>query len=150
MSPTNRHLLRRHRWTGVLLAVGVAVTTAVAANGATRDAGSAPATAAGSPPASSLVADCASMGPLLSAGAGALAPGTTAGTVTGARGRAVTLARSTTSDDVRERVQNLADDLAAYRVALAAKASGDQAQRRADIGVMVRDDVAALRRLCGR
>ncbi|WP_207555722.1 hypothetical protein [Intrasporangium flavum] len=148
MSPTARPLRRRHPVAGAVLALGVAVTTALVANGATRDAGTA--SSSGPPPVSSIVRDCASMGTVLTAAAGVTAPGTTPDAVAGARGRAAVIARSTTSDDVRERVQNLADDLAAYRVAVAATGAGEQAQRRADIAAMVRDDLTALRRLCGR
>ena len=149
MSPTAAPLRRRPPVAGVVLAIGVAVATAVVANGATSDAGTVPSRSAGPPPVSSLVSDCASMGTVLAAASGATAPGASAATVGGARGRAATVARSTTSDDVRELAQNLADDLAAYRVAVST-ATSDSAQRRADIGAMVRGDLAALRRLCHR
>lgn len=148
MSPTTTPLRRRHPVAGVAVAIGVAVATAVVANGATRDAGTVPTRSAGPPSVSTFASDCASMGTVLSAAVAASAPGAAPDVVAGARGRAAAVARSTTSDDVRELAQNLADDLAAYRVAVSSPASSEQAGRRADIGVMVRDDLAALRRLC--
>ncbi|WP_323099556.1 hypothetical protein [Intrasporangium sp. YIM S08009] len=150
MSPTAAALRRRHPVAGVAVAIGVALATVVVANGATSDAGTVPSRSTGPPPVSSLVSDCASMGTVLSAAVAGTAPGAGPDAASGARGRAAAVARSTTSDDVREPTQNLADDLAAYRVAVASPASAEQAARRADIGVMVRDDLAALRRLCKR
>jgi hypothetical protein len=148
MSPAAGNLRRRHPVAGIVLAIGVAVGTAVVADGATREAGTVPSRSAG-PPVSSIVSDCASMGTVISGALAATAPGVPAATVGSARGRAVAVARSTTSDDVRELAQNLADDLAAYRVAVSSS-SAEAAQRRADIGAMVRGDLDALRRLCGR
>ncbi|NUS40588.1 MAG: hypothetical protein HOP97_03040 [Terrabacter sp.] len=50
--------------------------------------------------------------------------------------------------------QNLADDLAAYRVALTTASADpgearEAAGRRADLDVMIRGHVTAMRRLCG-
>jgi hypothetical protein len=59
------------------------------------------------------------------------------------------VARSTASDDVREVAQNLADDLAAYRVAVTT-ASSESHRRRTDIGLMIHGDLVASRLLCGR
>jgi hypothetical protein len=58
------------------------------------------------------------------------------------------LARTTASADVRESVQNLADDLAAYRTTLTA-ASTSSPQRHTDIGATIHGDLKALRKLCG-
>ena len=150
MSPTAASPRRRRPVTGVAVAIGIALTTVVVANGSAGNAGPVPTRSAGPPPVSSIVSDCASMGTVLAAAVTGTSPGAGPDAVGAARGRAAAVARSTTSDEVRERVQNLADDLAAYRVAVASPASAEQTARRADIGVMVRDDLAALRRLCGR
>ncbi len=55
-------------------------------------------------------------------------------------GRAANAARATASDDVRELAQNLADDLAAYRVTLTTP-SDTSAQRHTDIGAALRSDL---------
>ncbi len=62
------------------------------------------------------------------------------------RGRSSALARSRVSDDVREKAQNLTDDLAAYRAAVVVSST----TRRGDVRTMIRDDLTSLRQTCGR
>ncbi|MGO4599554.1 hypothetical protein [Terrabacter sp. 2RAF25] len=136
-----------------VIALGVAGGSAVVAGGATG--GTAPEPAAVASRVSSSgpsPAECTSMTGLAADAAGATSASGTAASVHAARGRAAAVARATRSDDVREAAQNLADDLAAYRVALTTM-SGDPAEaahRRADINIMIRGHVATMRRLCGR
>lgn len=151
----NRSSARLRPLLGAALALGVAAGVAVAANGATgeaaRDAASVVSQTA---PVSSLpsTAECTAMGTLAADAAGAAASSGAPASVHALRGRAAAAARTTSSDDVREATQNLADDLAALRVALATVAGdpAEAAHRRADIEAVIRGDVAAMRRLCGR
>ena len=136
---------------GAALALGVALGTVFVAGGATRGAaGVAP--QAGPPQVVRPVADCVSMSAVATDVAGATSSSGTAAAVHAVRGRSAAVARATGSDDVREVAQNLADDLAAYRVALTMRTAdpSEAGRRRADIDVMIRGDLAALHRLCGR
>ena len=151
----NRSSARLRPVLGAALALGVAASVAVAASattgGAARNGAAVVSQAA---PASSAPsgAECTTMGVLAADAAGAASATGTPASVHALRGRAAAVARATGSDDVREATQNLADDLAALRVALATT-SGDPAEtahRRADLAVMIRGDAAAMRRLCGR
>jgi hypothetical protein len=141
---------RPHPVVGAALALGVALGAAFVAGGATRDdAGIVSQTG---PPSVRPVADCVSMDALAADVAGATSPSGGAAAVHAVRGRAAAAARATRSDDLREVAQNLADDLAAFRVALTTTSADPSVvgRRRADIDVMIRGDLAALRLLCGR
>ncbi|WP_020142405.1 hypothetical protein [Terracoccus sp. 273MFTsu3.1] len=139
-----------HRWQlllGVALTIVVALGSAFVLSGATR--GGSP--AAPSAASQSAAGDCAVIGSLVAAattttasahGVPAAAVRTGVDTVLS---RARGLARTAASDDARESVQNLADDLAAYRLSVARPAT----DRHADIAAAVRADLTALRRLCG-
>jgi len=146
-----------HRWQlllGVALTIVVALGSAFVLTGATRGAVPAVQSAASQP----LGGDCPDIGSLVAA-ASTTTASTTATTATthGASAAAVRagldtvlsrargLARTTASDDARESVQNLADDLAAYRLSVTRPAT----DRHADIAATVRADLTALRRLCG-
>ena len=138
-----------HRWQlllGVALTIVFALGSAVVLTGATR---------AGAPTAQRVVSqplggDCAVIGSLVAAtstttasthGVSAAAVRTGLDTVVS---RAKGLATTTASDDARESVQNLADDLAAYRLTVTRPSS----DRHRDIAATVRADLTALRRLC--
>jgi hypothetical protein len=143
-----------HRWQlllGVALTMVVALGSAFVLTGAARGGASAVQSAASQP----LGGDCPDIGSLVAA-----ASTTTASTTATTHGasaaalragldtvlsRARGLARTTASDDARESVQNLADDLAAYRLSVTRPAT----DRHADIAATVRADLTALRRLCG-
>lgn len=94
--------------------------------------------------ARSTTLDCSSVTSVVAAGVAAAAPGATSASVTTARSRAVALARTTASDDIRELVQNLADDLAAFGISVVHSSS----ERRSDASAALRGDLAALRRAC--
>ena len=143
-----------HRWQlllGVALTIVVALGSAFVLTGATRGAVPAVQSAASQP----LGGDCPDIGSLVAAAStttasttatthGATAAAVRAGLDT-VLSRARGLARTTASDDARESVQNLADDLAAYRLSVTRPAT----DRHADIAATVRADLTALRRLCG-
>ncbi|KRF49013.1 hypothetical protein ASH01_05025 [Terrabacter sp. Soil811] len=146
-----------HRWQlllGVALTIVVALGSAFVLTGASRGAVPAVQSAASQP----LGGDCPDIGSLVAA-ASTTTASTTATTATthGASAAAVRagldtvlfrargLARTTASDDARESMQNLADDLAAYRLSVTRPAT----DRHADIAATVRADLTALRRLCG-
>ncbi|KRC92325.1 hypothetical protein ASE25_02950 [Terrabacter sp. Root85] len=143
-----------HRWQlllGVALTIVVALGSAFVLTGATRGAAPAAQSAAAQP----LGGDCPDIGSLVAAASTTTA--STTATTHGASAAAVRagldtvlsrargLARTTASDDARESVQNLADDLAAYRLSMTRPAT----DRHADIAATVRADLTALRRLCG-
>lgn len=143
-----------HRWQlllGVALTIVVALGSAFVLTGATRGAVPAVQSAASQP----LGGDCPDIGSLVAAASTTTA--STTATTHGASAAAVRagldtvlsrargLARTTASDDARESVQNLADDLAAYRLSVTRPAT----DRHADIAATVRADLTALRRLCG-
>lgn len=143
-----------HRWQlllGVALTIVVALGSAFVLTGATRGAVPAVQSAASQP----LGGDCPDIGSLVAAASTTTASttATTHGTSAAAvragldtvLSRARGLARTTASDDARESVQNLADDLAAYRLSVTRPAT----DRHADIAATVRADLTALRRLCG-
>ncbi len=71
---------------------------------------------------------------------------TSPASITGLRGRAASLARAQLSDDAREQLQNVTDDLAAYRSAVVVPS----ATIRSDVRTMVRGHLASLRQMCGR
>ncbi|GAA1982405.1 hypothetical protein GCM10009817_24610 [Terrabacter lapilli] len=137
-----------HRWQILL---GVALT-AVLALGAALLAHDGPralaptqglaATPSGTPP------DCPALGLVVAAAVTATTPGASSASVSSAQGRATSAARATTSDDVRELAQNLADDLAAYRATVTTP-SATSAQRHTDIGASISGDLTALRHICG-
>ncbi|MGO4361028.1 hypothetical protein AB4Z14_16025 [Terrabacter sp. 2TAF16] len=147
-----------HRWQlllGVALTMVVALGSAFVLTGAARGGASAVQSAASQP----LGGDCPDIGSLVAA-ASTTTASTTASTTATTHGasaaalragldtvlsRARGLARTTASDDARESVQNLADDLAAYRLSVTRPAT----DRHADIAATVRADLTALRRLCG-
>jgi hypothetical protein len=143
-----------HRWQlllGVALTMVVALGSAFVLTGAARGGASAVQSAASQP----LGGDCPDIGSLVAAAStttasttatthGASAASVRAGLDT-VLSRARGLARTTASDDARESVQNLADDLAAYRLSATRPAT----DRHADIAATVRADLTALRRLCG-
>lgn len=133
-----------------VIALGAAGGAAVVAGGASGDPAGIVSQAAARPSAPS-VGDCASMSAVATDVAGATSASGSAAGVHAARGKAAAVAKVTVSDDVREVAQNLADDLAALQVALTTSGdTGQASSRRADIRVMIRDDLAALRHLCGR
>lgn len=143
-----------HRWQ-ILLGIGltlvVALGSALAASGASRGTAATSASAAAAPAAAP---DCVAIGTLVAAaktvtdGAARHVPAATARAgVDTAWADAAKVARTTTSDDAREMAQNLADDLAAYRVGVAVGSSPDRA---ADTLAAVNGHVAALKHLCGR
>jgi hypothetical protein len=130
---------------GVTLTAVLALGAAFLASGASQAVTPAPHGATrplGTPP------DCPAIGLLVAAAVTATSPGAPTTVVTSALGRAANAARATASDDVRELAQNLADDLAAYRVTLTTP-SDTSAQRHTDIGAALRSDLTALRHLCG-
>ena len=137
-----------HRWQilfGVALTAVLALGAAFLASGASQAGAPAPSAAAraAGPPT-----DCPAIGLLVAAAVTATAPGAPPTVVTSALSRATSTARATASDDVRELAQNLADDLAAYRVTLTTP-SETSAQRHTDIGAAIQGDLAALRHYCG-
>jgi hypothetical protein len=142
MNPATTTSHRGRALLGVVLTAVLALGAALVARSASRDLVPAkPNTAL-----QSMTADCPSIGPLVAAAVTATSPTGTTSDVTAARSRATTLARATASDDVRELVQNLADDLAAYRTTLTIPST----ERHTDISAAIHGDLTALRRLCGR
>ena len=137
-----------HRWQillGVALTAVLALGAALLANGGPRALAPTQglaATPSGTPP------DCPALGLVVAAAVTATAPGASSASVSSALSRATSAARATTSDDVRELAQNLADDLTAYRTAVTTP-SATSAQRRTDIGASISGDLTALRHICG-
>ncbi|MBW8730840.1 MAG: hypothetical protein JF622_07575 [Terrabacter sp.] len=141
-----------HRWQillGMVLTVLVALGSALVLGGALRgDPAQAQGSTAraqsatGQPPST----DCITIGSLVAAASTATAsPAAARSAVDGVLSRARGLARTTASDDARESVQNLADDLAAYRVSVTHPGT----DRHADVVATLRADLNSLRRLCG-
>ena len=124
-----------------VIAAALALGVALAASGASRDLTAVQRTAPQSRPV-----DCPSIGSLVAAAVTATSPTGRTGAVTAARSGATALARATASDDVRELVQNLADDLAAYRITLTIPSI----ERHSDISAAIHGDLTALRQLCRR
>jgi hypothetical protein len=135
---------RRRIRLGVVLAAALALGTAFVANASSHAVTPAQRTAT----TLSAPAGCPAIGTLVAGAVTATSPGATTTAVTTTRSRAADLARTTASDDVRELAQNLADDLAAYRVTLTTR-SNTTAQRHIDIGAAIGADLTALRHLCG-
>jgi hypothetical protein len=140
-----------HHWQillGMVLTVLVALGSALVLGGELRGG---PAQAQGStaralsaaarPPGT----DCVAIGSLVAAASTATASPATRSAVAAVLTRARGLARTTASDDARELVQNLADDLAAYRVSVTHPGT----DRHTDVVAVVRADLTGLRRLCG-
>jgi hypothetical protein len=148
MSPTTSTVRRRRTLTGIMLAAGLALGTAVVASGASRHAGPVPSPVSSSA-GTSVAAGCAAIGPAMATATVVASAGGTVGAVDTTRQQAASVATGTASDDLREAAQNLADDLAAYRVALSQSPQGPST-RRTDIAAAVHGDLAALRRICGR
>ena len=136
---------RRQILLGVTLTAVLALGASFLASGAPR--GLTPTRGVPATPAGRLT-DCPAVGLLVAAAVTATSPGAGTGPVGAALARARGLAKGTASDDVREAVQNLADDLAAYRVTLTTT-SDSTPERRADTAGGVHGDVTALRHLCG-
>ena len=139
-----------HRWQillGVALTMAVALASALVLGGALRG-GAAPVPSAAAQP---IAADCTGIGSLVAAASTTTASTHSASPAAVRKGvdtvlaRARGLARATASDDARELVQNLADDLAAFRLSVVQSGT----DRHADIAATVRADLTALRRLCG-
>ena len=139
-----------HRWQillGVALTIAVALASALVLGGALRG-GAAPAPSAAAQP---IAADCTGIGSLVAAASTTTASTHSASPAAVRKGvdtvlaRARGLARATASDDARELVQNLADDLGAFRLSVVQSGT----DRHADIAATVRADLTALRRLCG-
>jgi len=132
---------------GVALTMAVALASALVLGGALRG-GAAPAPSAAAQP---IAADCTGIGSLVAAASTTTASTHSASPAAVRKGvdtvlaRARGLARATASDDARELVQNLADDLAAFRLSVVQSGT----DRHADIAATVRADLTALRRLCG-
>lgn len=91
-------------------------------------------------------AACPSVVSLVTAVESAMRAGAGPAALGALHGRSGALARSRVPDDLREQVQDLADDLAAYRAATAVSS----VTRRDDIRPMVTDALTSLGRACGR
>ncbi len=108
-----------------------------------RSASRAPSATASAAPAPT---SCPSVRSLVSAVEASTGSAGSPATLAALRRRAASLARSNVSDDIREQVQNVTDDLGAYRAATVVPS----ATRRSDVHTMVIDHLTALRRMCGR
>lgn len=145
-SPGTRQNARSLRKRGVLAATAVLAAGAAATAAVLTGAAYAGSAQSGTTP--DVRAVCSATGALASSIAPMVASTTSLATPSDAaalRARAERLATTAPSNDLREALQNAADDLAALRVSLA---SGS-AERRADISTMLRSDLVSLQRACG-
>jgi hypothetical protein len=145
MSPATTTGRRWRPVIGVVLGLVLALGTALVASGASREVPAATARTA----TQSQSGDCSSILVIIAHAVSATSRTGNPSALTAARNQAVLLARTTASADVRESVQNLADDLAAYRTTLTVP-STQSPQRHTDIGATIHGDLKALRKLCGQ
>lgn len=138
---------RRHPVIAGALTATVALAAAFLASGASHAGAPTPPSASATTPAGT-PPDCPALGLLVAAAVTATTPGASTTAVNAALTRATGAAKATASGDVRELAQNLADDLAAYRITITTP-SQTSAQRHTDIGATISGDLTALRHICG-
>ena len=139
-----------HRWQillGVALTIAVALASALVLGGALRG-GAAPVPSAAAQP---IAADCTGIGSLVAAASTTTASTHSASPAAVRKGVTPSSGEPAASPERRPpttragSVQNLADDLGAFRLSVVQSGT----DRHADIAATVRADLTALRRLCG-